>query len=85
MNIYVGNLPRDFTEGELRQEFMAYGAVMSVVIMNDRLIDNGGRGGYGFVKMTSTSEGEAAIAGLRGKRLRNQLIDVVESLPFSRR
>ncbi len=84
MNIYVGNLPLDFTEDELRQEFMAYGAVMSVAIMNDKLIENGGRGGHGFVKMASTSEGEAAIAGLRGKRLSNKLIDVVESLPFSR-
>ncbi len=84
MNIYVGNLPLDFTESELRLEFMAYGTVKSVAIMSDRLNDNGGRGGHGFVKMASTSEGEAAIAGLRGKRLRNQVLDVVESLPFSK-
>ena len=36
MNIYVGNLPLDVTEEELRREFMAFGEVMSVVIMNNK-------------------------------------------------
>ena len=41
MNIYVGNLVLDITEYELRQEFMAFGAVISVVIMNDKYIGSG--------------------------------------------
>ncbi len=48
MNIYVGNLSLDITEGELRREFMAFGAVISVVIMNDRYIGSGQTRGYGF-------------------------------------
>ncbi len=83
MNIYVGNLSLDVTEEELRREFMAFGAVISVVIMNDKYIGSGQTKGYGFVQMASKSEGEAAIISLKGKRLRNQVIDVVGALPLS--
>ena len=83
MNIYVGNLPLEVTEDELRQEFMAFGEVISAIIMNDKYIGSGQQRGYGFVEMTSKSEGEAAITSLKGKRLRDRLIDVVEALPLS--
>jgi RNA recognition motif-containing protein len=83
MNIYVGNLSLDVTEEELRREFMAFGAVISVVIMNDKYIGSGQTRGYGFVEMASKSEGEVAITSLKGKELRNQAIDVVGALPLS--
>ena len=83
MNIYVGSLSLDVTEEELRREFVAFGAVISVVIMNDKYIGSGQTRGYGFVEMSSKSEGEAAIVSLKGKELRNQAIDVVEALPLS--
>ncbi len=83
MNIYVGNLSLEVTDEELRREFTAFGEVVSVTIMNDKYIGSGQRRGYGFVEMTSKSEGEAAIASLEGKRLRDRLINVVEALPLS--
>ena len=83
MNIYVGNLSLDVTEGELRREFMAFGAVISVVIMDDKYIGSGQTRGYGFVEMASKSEGVAAINTLKGLRLKNRVIDVVEALPLS--
>jgi len=83
MNIYVGNLSLEVTEEELRREFMAFGEVVSVTIMNDKYIGSGQSRGYGFVEMPSKSEGEAAIASLKGKRLRNLLINVIEALPLS--
>ena len=83
MNIYVGNLSLDVTEEELRREFIAFGAVISVVIMNDRYIGSGQTRGYGFVEMASKSEGEAAIISLKGKTLKDRVIDVVEALPIS--
>lgn len=83
MNIYVGNLSLDATEEELRRAFMAFGAVISVVIMNDRYIGSGQTKGYGFVEMASKSEGEAAIAGLKGKKIGSRAIDVVGALPLS--
>jgi RNA recognition motif-containing protein len=83
VNIYVGNLSLDVTEEELRREFVTFGDVVSVVIMNDKYIGSGQTRGYGFVEMASKSEGEAAITRLKGKRLRSQAIDVVEALPLS--
>ena len=41
MNIYVGNLALQVTEENLRQVFMAFGEVTSVIIMSDK--DTGGR------------------------------------------
>jgi RNA recognition motif-containing protein len=83
MNIFVGNLSLDVTEEELRQEFMAFGEVRTVIIMNDNYIGSGQTRGYGFVEMSSKPDGEAAIVGLKGKKLRSRVIDVIEALPLS--
>ena len=71
------------TEAELRKEFTAFGEVISVTIMDDRYIGSGQPRGYGFVEMTSKSEGTTAIGNLTGKKLRGRAIDVVEALPLS--
>ena len=83
MNIYVGNLSLEVTEGELRQEFMAFGEVISVTVMNDKYIGSGQSRGYAFVEMPSQSEGKAAIAALNDKTLRHMTINVIEALPLS--
>jgi len=83
MNIYVGNLPLEMTEDELRREFNAFGQMISVTIMNDKYIGSGQPRGYGFVEMTSKSEGQAAITILNGKTLRHRTIDVIQALPLS--
>ena len=81
MKIYVGNLSYDVTEEELRQEFLAYRDVMSVSTLTDKF--RGRPKGFGFVEMASRSEGEDAIASLKGKRLRGRVIGVVDALPLS--
>ena len=83
MNIYVGNLSLETSEDELRQAFMAFGAVTSVTIMNDKYIGSGQSIGYGYVEMALKSEGIAAIAGLSGKVVRDLPLSVVEALPLS--
>jgi RNA recognition motif-containing protein len=83
MNIYVGNLSLKTTADELRKEFMVFGEVISVTIMNDKYIGSGQPRGYGYVEMASKSEGATAIANLEGKRLRNRVVNVVEALPLS--
>jgi len=83
MNIYAGNLSLEVTEEELRREFMAFGEVISVTIMNDKYIGSGQSRGYGFVEMPSLSEGQAAIIALNGKTLRHRTIDVIQALPLS--
>jgi len=83
MNIYVGNLSLDVTSEELQKEFMTFGAVISVVIMNDRYIGSGQARAYGFVEMASKSDGQTAITRLQGKKLKSRMINVVEALPLS--
>ncbi len=83
MNIYVGNLSLEVTEEELRQEFMTFGEVISVTIMNNKYIGSGQSKGYGFVEMPSQPEGQAAITTLNGKILRQRMIDVIQALPLS--
>ena len=79
MKIYVGNLSFDVTEEELRQEFAAFGAVTSAIIIIDR--DSGRSKGFSFVEMASKSEAEAAIAGLNGKTLKDRAIVANEARP----
>jgi len=57
MNIYVGNLSLDVTDEELRQVFITFGEVISVVIMDDKYIGSGQPRGYGYVQIASKSEG----------------------------
>ena len=83
MNIYVGNLPLEMTEDELRQVFIIFGEVTSVIIMNDKYIGSGQPRGYGYVQMPSKPEGQAAVISLKDKRLRGQVIKVIEALPLS--
>ena len=79
MNIYVGNLSPDVTEDELRQEFAAFGQVASVAIIKDKY--SGQSRGFAFVEMPTVSEGQAAVAGLKGKTLKERTINVSEARP----
>jgi RNA recognition motif-containing protein len=83
MNIYVGNLALEVTETEIRREFLPFGVVASVNMMNDKYIGSGQQRGYSFVEMPSTKEGEAAIAGLNGKALKGRNISLVEAMSMS--
>jgi cold-inducible RNA-binding protein len=81
MKIYVGNLSFDTTEEELQTEFTAFGKVESVNIITDKY--SGRPRGFAFVEMPSVSEGQAAIAGLNGKMLRDRTLTVNAARPRS--
>jgi RNA recognition motif-containing protein len=81
--IYIGNLPLEFTEEELRQKFSRFGDVSSVTIMNDRYIGSGQRKGYGYVEMVERSKGEIAIERLKGEKFGGSVIEIMEALPLS--
>ena len=81
MNIYVGNLSSEVTEQELQQEFEAFGEVTSTNIITDKY--SGRPRGFGFVEMPSVSEGQAAIAGLNGKTLKERTLTVNTARPRS--
>lgn len=81
MKIYVGNLSYDVTEEELRQEFSTFGKVESVSIITDKY--SGRSKGFAFVEMPTVSEGQAAIAGLNGKTLKDRTLNVNAARPRS--
>jgi cold-inducible RNA-binding protein len=79
VKIYVGNLPRELTEDELRHEFEAFGKVDTVAIVKDRY--SGQPRGFGFVEMPTKSEAVAALAGLKGKVVQERTLDISEARP----
>ncbi len=79
MNIYVGNLPREATEEDLKEAFAAFGEVTSAKIIKDKF--TGDPRGFGFVEMSNNSEGQAAISGLDGKDLKGSALRVNEARP----
>jgi len=76
MNIYVGNLSPETTEDDLRQAFEAFGQVISVKILRDRV--TGESNEIGFVGMPVSDEGQTAISNLNGKNLKGHTIKVEE-------
>jgi len=81
MKIYVGNLSYDVTEEELRQEFSAFGKVDSVSMITDKY--SGRPKGFAFVEMPTVSEGQAAMAALNGKSLKDRTLIVNAARPRS--
>jgi len=81
MNIYVGNLPHELTEEELRQAFETFGEVTSAKIIMDKF--SGVSRGFGFVEMSTKAEAQAAITGLNGTELKGRTLNVNEARPRS--
>jgi RNA recognition motif-containing protein len=81
MNIYVGNLPYNVVEEDLREIFEEYGEVASVKIISDKL--TGRSKGFGFVEMDNDQEAGKAIEELNNAELSGRNIRVNESRPRS--
>jgi len=76
MNIYVGNLSPETTEDDLRKAFEAFGQVISIKILRDRVTGESNR--VGFVGMPVSDEAQTAISELNGKNLQGNTIKVEE-------
>jgi RNA recognition motif-containing protein len=79
MNIYVGNLALNVTEGDLQQAFEAFGEVSSAKIIKDKY--SGESKGFGFVEMPAGAEAQSAINDLNGKELKGLKLKVNEARP----
>jgi len=78
-NLYVGNLPHNTSEAELRNVFEAHGAVEKVNLVTDR--ETGRSRGFAFVEMMDASEADKAIALLNGTDLGGRPLTVNEAKP----
>jgi len=80
--LYVGNLPFDTDEEQVRELFSSYGEVRSVDMINDR--DTGRFRGFCFVAMDNT-EADAAVAALNGYSFGGRPLKVNEAKPREER
>lgn len=76
--MFVGGLPPDATEDEVRALFAQHGKVFKVELARD--VFKGTCRGFGFVEMEG-HEARAAMAALAGHTLRGQMLKVNEEDP----
>ena len=81
--LYVGGLPYSVTDSQLEEIFSAHGAVDSARVISDKF--TGQSRGFGFVEMSSSDEGQAAIDTLNGSELQGRTLTVNEARPQERR
>lgn len=79
MNIYVGNIPRETSESEIRSAFEQYGEVSTVNLIKDKYTNT--LKGFGFVEMPKKNEAEAAIKGLDGTMFNGRPLSVNPAKP----
>ncbi len=84
MNIYIGNLCLETTEGELRRLFFPFGDVSNVAMMDDQHFGSGQSRGYAYLDMPSRTEAEVAIDNLNGTIFKRRTVSVIQALPLSR-
>jgi len=75
--LYVGNLPFQTTEDELRDFFSQTGGVDEVKVVTDR--ETGRSRGFGFVTMSTDEEAQKAIAELDGTEMGGRALRVNEA------
>ncbi|MEE8286447.1 MAG: RNA-binding protein [Gammaproteobacteria bacterium] len=83
MNIYVGNLPYNLTEDDLKAAFSEFGEVSSANIIMDKM--SGQSKGFGFVEMPDDSEADQAIKALNESALNGRNIKVNQARPRGER
>ena len=81
MNIFVGNLSYNVTEGDLRQAFEVFGQVASTTVIIDE--QSGRSKGFGFVEMPMKAEAQSAIVALNGKAFKGRTITVNEARAYA--
>ncbi len=79
MNIYVGNLPFDARESDLRTLFADYGTLDSASVVTDR--DTGRSRGFGFVEISDGTQAARAIEKLDGHEWNGRRLTVNEAKP----
>jgi len=76
-NLYIGNLPYEVTEEDLKTNFSEVGKVLSVNIIKDKY--TGLSRGFGFVEMDTEKDAEEAIKKFNGGQLLGKTITVNEA------
>jgi RNA recognition motif-containing protein len=77
VKIYVGNLPKNVTDAQLRELALPFGKPDSANIARELV--GGASKGFAFIEYRTAAEALAAIAGLDGKDVHGQLLHVFDA------
>ena len=77
--LYVGNLPYELSDDDLKNHFSQAGSVTSANVI--RYHDTGRSKGFGFVEMEKEEDAQKAIDMFNGKDLNGRNIVVSEARP----
>lgn len=81
LKMFVGNLPADTNEEEVKGLFSEHGTVRSIRLATD--VFTGRCKGFGFIEMEG-HEARAAMAALNGKSFRGNNLRVNEEKPMGK-
>ncbi len=79
MSIYVGNIPFDVTDADVKEVFQEYGTVKRVHLPMDR--ETNRMRGFGFVEMETEDQETAAIDDLNGAEWLGRTLKVNKARP----
>lgn len=79
MKLYVGNLPKQVNDAELKELATPFGTLVSATVATER--NSNESKGFGFIEYSNETEARAAITGLDGHELHGQALKVNESRP----
>jgi RNA recognition motif-containing protein len=77
--LYVGNLPYQTGEAEIRGLFEPFGSLDSVHVVMDKA--TGQARGFAFVEMSTDAEAQAATSALSGHQVGGRALTVNEARP----
>lgn len=81
--LYVGNLPQEAGEEDLKRLFSVAGTVTSVHIITDP--ESGSSKGCAYVRMATVEDAREAIESLNEALMGNRIITVSEARPQQRK
>jgi len=79
MNIYVGNVPRETSEAELREAFEKFGEVSTITMVKDRYTNT--FKGFAFIEMPKNEDAEKAIESMDGTSFSGRPLTVNQAKP----
>ena len=79
MKLFIGSLPYNVVESELSELFSQFGSVVSAKLIVDQF--SGESKGFGFVEMSTRSEGHKAMDELNGKEYKHRKLVCNEAKP----
>lgn len=77
MKLFVGNLPKEYTEDDLLELLTEFGSPKNPKIIKDR--ETGQSRGFGFVELETKEEATAAIENLNGREVAGRSLTVSEA------